>query len=101
MKGTKDDTAHEDVSTVLSIFENVVCRNEHNIHLYATSNCLLYTPQKITSFLVAIFGSNYIWIYWYMVYWYGLRMIIFIIVDFDNKRASHAERSLQQTEHRP
>ena len=82
----KNDTAHYDASTVLSTLKM----------LSTEMNILVHPPKNHF-----IFGG-YFWIELYiLVYWYGLRMIIFITVDFDNKRASHAERSLQQTEHRP
>ena len=51
MKGTKDDTAHEDVSTVLSTLKM----------LSAEVNILVHTPpRKITSFLVALFFDRII-----------------------------------------
>ena len=67
----------------------------------------LYTPQKIISFLVALFLDRIIYIPVYI--WYGLRMIIFIIYSWfwEETRQPQCwkkERSLQgneQTEHQP
>ena len=49
MKGTKDDTAHEDVSTVLSTLKM----------LSAELNILVHPPKNHFIFGGSIFGSNY------------------------------------------